>query len=179
MINKSFSLKLLFSQNRKEIHIFCSFLASISPGSSANFSCSSRKSSGVVLSVKTLTVVLSSSISLLRIMRSSSASFSLLQLLTQLLHPDPCSFYQSPQNHFYWANGARFSPRWIGLNITAFVKRSKFWGLFRSSHISTMRHFCLFWGLLWFIAWHFAFVLRSVCRRERMSILIYERCSLI
>src|SRR5918994_1177870 len=55
MIYKSFSLKLLFSQNRKEILSFCSFLASISPGASANFSCSPHKSSGVVFSFKTLT----------------------------------------------------------------------------------------------------------------------------
>src|ERR687897_2841136 len=97
MIYKSYTLNCYFHKIEKRYISFCSFLASISPGASANFSCSSRKSSGVVLSFRTLTVVLSSSVSLLRIMRSSSASFSLLQLLTQLLHPDPCSFYQSPQ----------------------------------------------------------------------------------
>ena len=53
-----------------------SFLASINPGASANFSCSSRKSSGVVFSFKTLTSFFRPTISLLRIIRSSSASFS-------------------------------------------------------------------------------------------------------
>src|ERR671910_1263423 len=126
MIYKVLVYNCYFHKIEKRYVSFCSFLASISPGASANFSCSPRKSSGVVLSFKTLTVVLSLSISLLRIMRSSSASFSLLQLLTQLFNPDPCSFYQSHQNHFYWANGARFRPIQRGRNITVFVKKSKF-----------------------------------------------------
>src|ERR687897_3072671 len=55
MIYKSYTLNCYFHKIEKRYISFCSFLASISPGASANFSCSPRKSSGVVFSFKTLT----------------------------------------------------------------------------------------------------------------------------
>ena len=68
----------IFSQNRRDTyHVsFCSFLASISPGWSWNFFCSSRKSSDVVFSFKTLTSFYRPSTSLLSITHSISDSFS-------------------------------------------------------------------------------------------------------
>src|SRR5918995_4193850 len=102
MIYKVLVYNCYFHQIEKRYISFCSFLASISPGASANFSCSSRKSSGVDLSFKTLTSFFRPSISL-KISRSASDSVSLcssfLSSVTQLLHPDPCSFWKSPQKH--------------------------------------------------------------------------------
>jgi hypothetical protein len=49
--------------------------------------------------------------------------------LTLSLHPDPCSFYQSPQKHPLLGQRSQ---------IAVFVKRSKFCGLFRSSLISSL-----------------------------------------
>src|SRR5918994_6241442 len=110
MIYKSYTLNCYFHKIEKRYISFCSFLASISPGASANFSCSSRKSSGVVFSFETLTSFFRRSTSILRKLRSASDSVSLLSffILSDSLHPVLYSFYQNPQKLPLLGQGVRF-----------------------------------------------------------------------
>src|SRR5918995_2122775 len=77
MIYKVLVYNCYFHKIENRYISFCSFLASISPGGSANFSCSPRESSGVVFSFKTLTSFFRPSTSLLRILCSASDSVCL------------------------------------------------------------------------------------------------------
>src|ERR687897_421470 len=133
MIYKSYTLNCYFHKIEKRYISFCSFLASISPGASANFSCSPRKSSGVVLSFKTLTSFFRPSISLLRILRSASDSVSLCSsffiLSDSYYTRSSFHFIEVLRKFFYWAKGA------------AFVKRSKFCRFCPDSDCSSC--FCL------------------------------------
>src|SRR5918994_5702358 len=131
MIYKSYTLNCYFHKIEKRYISFCSFLASISPGTSANFSCSSRKSSGVVLSFKTLTSFFRPSTSLLRyhVLHQTQLVFAPASLPSRTLYYILSSIILEKvlRNILYWANGARFCKIRILQNITAFVKEHILW----------------------------------------------------
>src|ERR671910_1223188 len=114
MIYKVLVYNCYFHKIEKRYISFCSFLASISPGASANFSCSPRKSSGVVLSFKTLTSFFRPPTSLLRVLRSASDSVSLCSsffvLSDSIITSCPLFIYQSPRKHPLLGQQSQISP---------------------------------------------------------------------
>ena len=141
MIYKSYTLNCYFHRIEKRYISFCSFLATISPGALANFSCSSFKSSGVSFSFKTLTVVFRSSISCLRSERSSSDSFNLCSsffiFCDSVITSGPLFILEkSSENTLYWAKGAIFCPRFYG-HIYAIIVNTFAFSIFTLCNQST------------------------------------------